>query len=311
MFEGGSRLLYLGVIDRLAGTDLRYSNASLVLLFALLGCSADPSDSAGTTSEELGVPTDRCRISGAGQLAAGDVFSGAMQGGEAGVDGSWQHVTADGSVALGGPEWIVCRINGVLLGDLGGPATWQGQSGYQFLVSVQDLSTGADELREGATQTQTISATRHVRPSRWEDGEVAIDYAARVTIPSTLEVVEGDALGQTALLTFERYGILDTVRCTYRGTSSTHYEFKRCTGEVVGSPQVTAGSSVDVNWMKLRARTAKFTSTQITVSVDLLVTALLPPQGDFYHFVVGDAAGQTVFETEGYLESGDILVEHL
>jgi hypothetical protein len=238
----------------------------------------------------------------------GAVFSGSALGGENGTDGTWQHTAADGVVTIGEADWIVCRINGILLGDLGGPATWNGVSGYQFLVSVQDFAPDG-EPHLGYPALQTITASRYAHPTRWEDGVVAIDsIAARVEIPTTLQATVGGALGQTAQLTFQRFRILDTVKCTYRGVSSTQYALQRCTGEVIGSPQVGAGDTVDVNWMKLRARTAKFGAGQVTVSVDLLVT---PLRGDFYHFAVGDTAGQVLYETQGYLVSGDILVEQL
>ena len=60
-----------------------------------------------------------------------------------------------------------------------------------------------------------------------------------------------------------------------------------------------------------RAMMPTFETAQTTVTVDFEVGEVQSLPGDYYHFVVGDPAGQTVFETEGYLESGDITVVHL
>lgn len=40
---------------------------------------------------------------------------------------------------VGRVDWMVCRVDGVILGDFGGAATVYGRENSQFLVSVQDL----------------------------------------------------------------------------------------------------------------------------------------------------------------------------
>lgn len=306
-----------GLIVRSVTSLVRVVIAVLVAL-GVAGC--DP-DGVGGTADTL-LLTDRCEISGAGVLA-GEAFSGAARGSDTGARGSWTHEGADG-VVLGEAEWILCRINGAMLGDFGGPATIDGRAGYTFRVGVQDFEEASE-----TTETQTVRASRTYRPSRWEDGELTIDEQALVTIPSSLPVVEGNAGNQWAWLTFERADTADVVTCRYRGGASRpnpilpvdvaaglSYELQRCTGEEPGSPEVSAGDRVAVRWMRLHVHSGAHFHPHpwcpvTTVSVDLQVTTG-PVTRDRYRIGVwDDATGERVFFRDGELTSGDLLVQTL
>lgn len=302
-------------------------NALLVTAsVVVLGLACDPGGFESRVEPLL--VTDRCVVRGAGALASGDELAGEVRGGDLGASGTWSHA---GEAVVGEAQWIVCRINGALLADFGGAATVEGRSGYTFRVGVQDFGPPADgELLEGATEVQTVVASRTYRPTRWEDGEVRIEHLARVTIPSSLPVSVGNAGNQWAWLTFERHGSEDVVSCRYRGAASTpnpsapaelaaglRYELERCTGTADGALPIRGGDRVEVRWMRLRVQTGahllptrECPRTEVTLALE--VTPLLDagPIRDRYRLAVwDDATGERVVLRDGELASGDLTVE--
>jgi hypothetical protein len=309
-----------------ASFEVRSLSTFIVFVLAIAGCGYEPTSAS---SAALGERTDRCEIFGSGTLGQ-NVFEGAARGGEGGTEGSWTN-DAGGTVTLGDADFITCRINGVLLGDLMGPASYDGEPGYRFLVSVEDFGDAVAERHAGHTTVQTLTATRYYSPSRWEDGTLAVDESSTVTIPSELPVTVGNAGNQWAWLTFERADTGDVVSCRYRGGASRScpstpedlaagesYTLARCVGEDEGTAQVDAGDRVEVSWMTLHVQSGAHTlpsdsAAQTTVSVELAVAPQAPSQGDYYHLVVEDldAPGEPVYETDGFLDSGDLTVRYL
>lgn len=126
------------------------------LAISLVACA--PEEGAEGATEAL-VVTDRCDISGLGTLADGDFLAGRARGGDSGATGNWAHVGGD--VVIGEADWILCRINGALLGDFRGPARLNGLHGYSFRVHVQDFGDPLPpEVIPGTPEVRTVSATR-------------------------------------------------------------------------------------------------------------------------------------------------------
>lgn len=304
--------------------------SSLVLL--VTACSPD---GAGLTSDAL-VVTDRCEIAGTGALDTGDAMSGDVHGGDLGASGEWTH-TGDGRVVLTTPEWILCRINGATLGDFGGHATLDGSSGYTFRVQVQDFGDRRVQWDHGTPEVQTVSATRTYSPSRWDDGALAIDGRALVTIPSEIPVTVGGASNQWTWLTFQLSETSEVVTCRYRGDAAPphrcgadweggdRYVLQRCTvddddeSDDATETVVSAGDEVDVEWMTLHVHSGDHRlpdrrHAQTTVSVDLDVTPLVRVESDtdYYRMAVWEeATGAEVYVREGFIASGDFGVSLL
>lgn len=305
------------------------------LAILMVGCL--PEESAGGATGALGTPviTDRCDISGLGSLAEGDFLAGRARGGDGGATGSWAHVGGDGSdVVLGEADWIMCRINGALLGDLRGPATFNGRAGYSFRVHVQDFGDPLPpELVPGTPEVRTVSATRWYRPTRWDDGDVVVDERALVTIPNELPVTVGNAGNQWAWLTFERSESGDTVVCRYRGQAHNpnpctpgdleggmSYVLERCTCE--RGDEVEAGDVVDVTSMTLRVQSGaqflpsrRHPQTTVTADFDVTPVTLTDPDRDFYQLAVTEDGApedaEPVYFREGDLVAGNIRVLQL
>lgn len=294
--------------------------AAIVTLSLLSACTFD-----ATGGAEAGlVITDRCEISGLGMLEEGDFLGGHARGGDTGATGSWAHVGGD--VVIGGADWILCRINGALLGDLQGPARVNGRGGYSFRVHVQDFGDPLPpEVIPGTPEVRTVSATRWYRPTRWDDGDVVRDERALVTIPSELPVTVGNAGNQWAWLTFERSETHDTVVCRYRGGARSprpctpgdladgeRYVLERCTGD--RRDEVEAGDVVDVTSMTLRVQSGAHTlpsrrhpQTTITADFDVTPVTLTDPDRDFYQISVRD----DVTSEQVYFREGDVVIGNL
>jgi hypothetical protein len=296
---------------------LRRLTTLFVMLF-MAGCGHEPTGTSGAALLE----THLCEVAGTGTLEEGDFVAGSARGTPAGITGRWMHDGAN--VVIGDATNIFCSINGVTLGDVWGPATYNGESGYRFRVHVQDFDN--DHAREA--YLETLTATRFYRPTEWEDGVLEIDDYATVTIPDELPVVVGNAANQWATLTFDRLDRGDTVTCRYRGGSCGYpgtpeeieagasYVFERCTGDDHG--EVVAGDAVDVTSMTLRVQSGAHElptreDAQTTVAVELEVHRPdeLPQPTDFYRIVVQDAAGQRVLTREGHLAEGDLSIRPL
>lgn len=299
---------------------------SLILSCLLSACAFE-----ATGGSEAGlVVTDRCEISGLGALAVdGAFFSGTVRGGDTGARGSWVHVGSD--VVIGEANFIVCRINGALLGDFGGPAMFNGRRGYNYIVGVQDFGDpGPPEVVEGTPEVQTIEATRRYCPSRWEDGALTIEDRALVTIPTELPVTVGNAANQWAWIRFERSETSDIVTCRYQGGSPKPiprrpselaagelYKFRHCTSDL-GADDIEPGDRIDVRWLELHvesgARHLPPDGPQTTVTVDFDVTPLLVRERprDRYRIGVWDnVTSERVFFLESELSAGNITLVQL
>lgn len=305
------------------------TSMSLVLLL-LAGCAmegGDPSESAGAL-----VVTDRCEMEGTGGLPEGDFFAGRARGGDLGATGSWLH-TGDDRVVLGTPTLIFCRINGVVIGDVDGPASLDGREGYTFRVSVQDFGDPQDEpaLLPGTTEVQTVSATKTYCPDAWVDGSVAIAERALVTVPDELPVTTGNAGNGSAQVTFE-LNEGGRVTCRYRGGASTSdpctdedlqaglsYRFRRCTDEDGATLDVGPGDRLDVVSAVVHVQDGvevlpSWRHPETTVSVDFEVTPLTwgVPERDYYRIAVwDDATGERVYFRDGNLTSGNVTIRQL
>ena len=298
-----------------------------LLASSLVGCV--PEDGVEGATGEL-VITDRCDVYGLGQLPSGDFVAGRAHGEDTGATGSWAHV-GDPDVVLGDAEWVLCQINGALLGDFGGPARLNGDSGYTFRVHVQDFGDPLPpEVIPGTPEVRTVSATRWYRPTRWDDGDVVVDERALVTIPEELPVTVGNAGNQWAWLTFERSESHDTVVCRYRGQAHNpnpctpddlaggmSYVLERCTCE--RGDDVEAGDVVDVTSMTLRVQSgAQFLpsrhrpQTTITADFDVTPVTLTDPERDFYRISVRDeVTDEQVYTRQGSVEVGNLHVVQL
>jgi hypothetical protein len=305
---------------------------SLLAASVVLGAAGCDPGGFGGTNDAL-IVTDRCNVSGFGVLPDGDLLAGTARGDDTGASGAWMHVSTADGVVLGDAEWILCRVNGAVLGDFGGSARIDGRSGYTFRVGVQDFGAPSPGTWvEGPSETQTVVASRTYRPTRWEDGEATIADRALVTVPEALPVTVGNAGNQWAWLTFQRAETFDVVTCRYRGGASVpnpvraddiaagqRYVFERCTGELPGTSEVEAGDRVNVRWTRLRVQTgAHFFPTRdaarTEVAVDLEVTPLLrsAPVRDRYRLAVwDDATGERVLFRDGELAAGDLTIRLL
>lgn len=303
--------------------------ASLASL--LVGCLPDEGVESATSGLGTPVITDRCDVWGNGQLATGDLVAGRAHGEDSGATGGWAHVGVEGDVVLGDAEWVLCQINGALLGDFGGPARLNGMSGYTFSVHVQDFGDPLPaEIIPGTPEVRTVSATRWYRPTRWDDGDVVTDERALVTIPEELPVTVGNAGNQWAWLTFERSESGDTVVCRYRGQAHNpnpcspddlaggmSYVLERCTCE--RDDDVEAGDVVDVTSMTLRVQSGaqflpsrRHPQTTVTVDFDVTPVTLSDPERDFYRISVRDeVTDEQVYARHGDVDIGNLhVVQH-
>jgi hypothetical protein len=284
----------------------------------LVGCAYDAD--LGTSESDL-ILTDRCEVRGDALLSMGDFAEGDVAGRATGVGGDWIHAALEGGVLAGEPDFIFCRINGSTIGDVSGPAYWNGHNHHTFQVHVQDRGVPMPPTPVvGTTETRTIRATRRTAPTSFEDGvlDVGAGGAMRVTLPSTLPVVAGNAGTGLAYINFTRDARNargETVICRYRGSSrGTRYTFDRCTGSMAACA-LRAGDQVDVRELTVRVESAASTGcrsrpTTTTVQVDLTVAPLtfIVPLRDFYSIYVHNAEGEVVHTAEGNLIGGDLAV---
>lgn len=302
----------------------------LIVLLSLAGCEGI--DDVGTISQaETPIETSRCSIAGSGELDNGDLVDGVARGELNGITGEWLHEVTDGTIVLGAPDFVFCSINGNRIGNTTGPATLNGQPGFEFAVRVHDHSSPTSPLRSGlgAEETQTITATREYCPTSWQDGALAIDGTALVTIPDTLDVIVGNAGNHWATFDLDTADG-DRVVCRYRGGSGTgypdtaeeiaggtHYDFVRCTGDDHG--EIVAGDQVEVSSMVLRVQSGAhhFPSAedaQTTVSVDVTIQEIVtyPRVLDDYSITITHpATRQVVFSVSGLVTDGDLAVDLL
>lgn len=297
----------------------------LVLPLTVTLLSACAFETPGQAEAEL-VVTDRCVIDGIGLLAPdGDYFTGEARGSDTGALGNWLHIGPDGTSVFGQAEFILCRLNGALLGDFGGRAAFNLQPGYTFRVAVHDNGPPeAAEFVSGTPSVETVRASRSYRPSRWVDGHLPIEEErTRVVIPSELPVTVGNAGNQWAEITFERSETHDVVTCRYRGDArrpnprrprgwvgGERYVFERCTGP--GGGGLAAGDEVDVGWLSLHVQSGDHMSCddpETEVAVDFHVTPQLLRVTRPDHYRIGvwdDATGERVYIRDGDVATGDI-----
>lgn len=280
-----------------------------------LGCA--PADDGAATGALATIP-DACLVRGIGLLPAGDFAAGRVTGDDVAATGNWLHVSPSDGVVLATPQWIVCRLNGAVLADFGGEATLNGDAGYSYRVSIQDRGApGPPTVVEGAPTVETVTATRHRHPARFEDGYLPMtEDRARVTIPAELPVIEGEPGTGLAKITFDQAGLPGHTTCLYRGNGSRgrggdRYVLQHCAG--FGGP-VSAGDVVDATWLRVRvyqgAASWRRAGTRTTVSVDFDVTPLtvVEPLRDHYRIAVFDPTGAEAFVSNGDLIVGDFEV---
>jgi len=286
----------------------------MTALALALGCA--PVDDGAATGA-LTIP-DECLVRGIGLLPTGDFAAGRVRGDDVSASGHWLHASLADGIVLATPDWLLCRLNGATLADFGGSATLNGDAGYTYRVSVQDRGTpGAPTILEGVPTVETVTATRHRHPARFEDGHLTVsEDRARVTIPAELPVIEGEPGTGLAKVTFDQAGLPGATMCLYRGNGShgrggDRYVLHHCASF---GPSVSAGDTVDVTWLRVRvyqgAASWRRAGTRTTVSVNFDVTPLtvVEPPRDHYRIAVFDPSGAEAFSTDGDLVRGDFEV---
>ena len=311
-----------------------------VLIALAIGCVAPDADSSG---ENL-VITNRCAVSGAGTLSAGDSLGGDVYDDAGTALGSWMHDSASGAF-VGTPSSIECRLNGGIIANVSGTGSYDGVPGYTYALHVQDLGDPSIVTRvAGTAETRTITATRTYSPSRWTDGHLAFADGALVAVPATLPVTVGNAGNQWARLTFVDHDSGEAIRCSYRGgasranpTSATDiarglaYVWQRCERmhcenddgssdddhgcEYETDASLVVGSVLDVDSIELRVQhgSSRFPdrrNAQTTVALSLSVTPMEIRLGepDYYRLMVFNPAGALALLADGDLVSGDLAV---
>ena len=186
-------------------------------VLASVGCVGAPTADG---LEEALVVTGHCALEGSGELATGDTLAGDVRDSGGTPIGSWTHEGAS-SVFVGTPSTLVCRLNGSRVADVTGTGTYDGVPGYAYTLHVQDRGDPSGPTRvPGASEVDTIVATRTYRPSAWTDG--ALDFAdgSLVAVPSSLPVTVGNGGNQWTHLTFVDHDTGEAIRCMYRGGAS-------------------------------------------------------------------------------------------
>lgn len=104
-----------------------------------------------STTDVRVVPPSECFVNAGGRLSGGDSFGGVAQvlpG--AGVRGSWTHIALTGDRLIGTVEALSCTSDGgggpsgpppgttAAMVDVTGSATWNGESGYTFVLHLED-----------------------------------------------------------------------------------------------------------------------------------------------------------------------------
>ena len=240
-----------------------------------------------------------CTLQGLGRLPDGDLFSGQLtQSSANNIVGVWKHRIPTGQIVLIHPDQLVCRPNGSQLVDILGPATVDGQQGFSAFVAIQDRPIGDPE-------TQLLTASRRFYPSQVEDGTLDFDGQAAVTIPTSLQVVEGYAKFGIAKLIMVRSASEDRVVCRYRPIGNT-FRLIKCIGEAPGTLPVKGDEIVMARGMTLHVGHV-FPKHAIKVEVGIQVAPPLLP--DTYQIVVLDSNNTEVYSADADLVSGDLFSE--
>jgi hypothetical protein len=263
--------------------------------------------------------TSDCTIVGTGTTDSGDAFCGSVSGSADFVfSGSWNHQSGPNVsiVSDGPPDFVVCRINGAVAGDVEGPALFNGVGGYTYRLTVEDVTAESE-----TTSVETLGAMRSYRPSRWQDGVLGTP-GARVVLPDEIPVSVGNAGNGKAELTLVRTAAGAEVRCLYRGDSGLanpvdpediarglSYRFALCSNDSGLNP----GAEVWADEVALRVQKGsdRFPSVEASetmVSVDLTVIRPGPAHPDLYRIVVRDGSGSAVYVDDGEVATGDVAV---
>lgn len=275
------------------------------------------------------VVSSHCQVDGTGEFSNGDTMVGNIRDENGVAVGSWTYRTSTGDEFVGTPTSLLCRINGSEVADIYGinTGTWNGISGYSYVLHVQDHHSGSIDpvLVPGPTESQVLSADLTYKPSQWIDGNLNFPLGAQVTIPASLPVTVGNAGNQWTWLLFTRAVTGDPVRCMYRGGASTAnpkessdialgqtVSLARCeqfnaAGEWKQDPALTAGTQLGVTAINLHVQqgaTIYPTSdaAKTTVSINLEVTPnILQQRADYVRFAVFDSTGAMVYFADGEL----------
>jgi hypothetical protein len=289
----------------------RWFKLGSLMIVTLYGCvsddpgTADPSEHASGSAALFSTP--ECTLRGAGTLATGDIIGGEIIGEPFGASGVWSHAIGGTTYTLN-PAWILCRINGIFVADVGGTALVNGERGYSFRMFVQDYDYVPPDPPAPVRETQTVAATRTYSPASWQDGVLETGEHARVVLPVELAVIAGSAGRQSATLMFAHHPSGEEVSCRYRG-AMTGYVFDSCASK--GKLGFAPGDSVEVSSMVVHVDRGDRRAGPTTVSVDFDVTRFpaapddLPR--DYYRFQVFQNA-DLIYKVEGQLATGGLVL---
>ncbi|MCA9473277.1 MAG: hypothetical protein MRJ96_14440 [Nitrospirales bacterium] len=238
-----------------------------------------------------------CTLKGIGTVPPGDFYYGdVVQFTDHSIVGTWIHRLPTGERIVGEPDFMFCRPNGSRLIDLAGPATFNGENGYSFILAVHDRG-----WNQGFGITHTLTASRTPSPSTSEDGVLPFERPL-VRIPESIQIVDGTISDGWAHLSFDRLSSHDRVTCRYR-TNGTIFELKKCTGEKLDSPPVEANCIVQAVDLRLHLQEIK-PNVPATIQVDLQVTPNYAV--DTYQLLLFDPTGGQIYTVYDDQDTGDL-----
>lgn len=293
-------------------TPLRYALPTFAaLIAALTGCTA-----AVDSSGEALVVTSECVIEGRGRTVEGNRFRGRLEGqpDNTGV-GRWVERFPGGRARVETVDFMECRLNGAIVGEAYGTASYQG-SEYEFVLSIFDEGeNGLFYEPDGASETVRLEAARRgCRRGRRGGGRRGAVDALRlpdigaVAVPASVAVDSGSAHRARVSLTFKtadanrRRGRGPTVRCSYAGAGSS-LDLVNCTRGV------EAGDLLYAREVKLRVHGGR-RGLGVSAGVDISPTRQVEVR-DRYQFQLLDAGGNVVVGEDGRITAGDTLVTEL
>jgi hypothetical protein len=241
-----------------------------------------------------------CAVSGTGALPGGEMFEGSASTVGSIYSVRWEHTAPGITFTTDTADSVNCFLNGGIIAvvDGFGTGTLNGVPGYIYTIFAEDRHTPGQPA-------VTLTASRTSPPTLFTDGEATFSPPRQVTIPATLEVVEGNpGNGWTRLY-------LGDVRCDYRG-DGTVYAFERCPG----SPGFGPGATFEVRSARLRVRTpGDDNDAEPSIVVRATIAPAVPGSGapDIYAVTVFDGFGNILYDFGVNLMDGegDIVVNFL
>jgi hypothetical protein len=252
-----------------------------------------------TATPSLVPVTADCAVSGTAAFPGGEMFEGSASTVGSIFRVRWEHTAPGITFTTDTADFVNCFLNGGIIAvvDGFGTGTLNGVPGYLYTIFAEDRG------RVGQPAV-TLTASRTSPPAHFMDGEATFSPPRQVTIPATLEVVEGNpGNGWTRLY-------LGDVRCDYRG-DGTVYAFERCPGNTGLGP----GATFEVRSARLRVRTpGDDNDAEPSIVVRATIAPEVPFVGapDIYSVTVFDATGTIIYDFGANLvENGDIVVNFL